>query len=100
MDFLVDDYIKKYGDITIAINEAIQEASKNKGRVIFSAGKIYVSGTIYLKDDITLYFEKYALLKMTSNKSKLLITKVNHKVSLDKPSFEDCEYDGEPKEGS
>ena len=56
MDFLVDDYIKKYGDITIAINEAIQEASKNKGRVIFSAGKIYVSGTIYLKDDITLYF--------------------------------------------
>lgn len=36
---------------------------------------------------------------MTSNKSKLLITKVNHKVSLDKPSFEDCEYDGEPKEG-
>lgn len=99
MDFLVDDYIKKYGDITIAINEAIQEASKNKGRVIFSAGKIYVSGTIYLKDDITLYFEKYALLKMTSNKSKLLITKVNHKVSLDKPSFEDCEYDGEPKEG-
>lgn len=98
MDFLVDEYIKKYNDVTRAINEAIKDASKINGRVVFSAGNLYISGTIYLKSNVTIFFEKYAILKMTSNKELLTISKAN-KTALNKPSFEDCEYDGEPKEG-
>lgn len=98
MDFLVDDYILKYKDVTLAINEAISDASKNQGRVIFSANHSYIAGTIILKSNVSLYFEKYSILKMTDDRSKLLISKALNK-GLDRPSFEDCEYDGEPKEG-
>lgn len=63
MDFLVDDYILKYKDVTLAINEAISDASKNQGRVIFSANHSYIAGTIILKSNVSLYFEKYAIQK-------------------------------------
>lgn len=99
MDIYVDDYVKKYNDTTIAINMAINDVNlSGGGNVIFSKFEKYESGLINLKDNVCLFFEDYSLLKMTSDKSKLKI-KEFIKNDLNKPSYEDCEYNGEPNEG-
>ncbi|MCD0468789.1 glycoside hydrolase family 28 protein [Flavobacterium sp. JAS] len=52
---------------TIAIQKAIDAANKNKGgRVIFSKGK-FLSGSIVLKTDVTLFFEEGAVLLGSTN---------------------------------
>ncbi len=44
---------------TVFINDAVLECSKTGGRVVFPAGE-YVTGTIYLSDNVALYLQKGA----------------------------------------
>ena len=46
---------------TKAIQKAIDESSKRGGRVIIPAGD-FITGTLFLKDNTTLFFEKNARL--------------------------------------
>lgn len=99
MDYIVDDFIAKYSDVTLGINEAIKEANRQGGgKVIFKKDNKYVSGIIYLLSNVTLFFEKNAILKMTDDRKLLEIVKTDFE-KLKMPSFEYCEYSGEPKEG-
>jgi polygalacturonase len=69
-----DVNVTKYGAVgdektlnTIFIQHAIDDCNKNGGgKVIFPAGK-YLSGTIVLKDNVTLFFEKEAVLLGSTN---------------------------------
>ncbi|AOM75726.1 glycoside hydrolase family 28 protein [Pedobacter steynii] len=64
-----DTHILKYGAVpdgstlnTLAIQKAIDECHQSGGgKVIFPAGR-FLSGTIVLKDNVTLYLEKEAVL--------------------------------------
>jgi len=64
-DFLITDFGAKAGisyTNTIAINKAIETcAGKGGGRVIIPAG-IFKSGTLLMKDHVTLYLESGATL--------------------------------------
>lgn len=52
---------------TIAINKAIDEcAAKGGGTVVFPSG-IFITGTIVLKSNVSLYLEKGAVIKGSSN---------------------------------
>ncbi|MFI3321793.1 MAG: glycosyl hydrolase family 28 protein [Rikenellaceae bacterium] len=52
---------------TIAINQAITECSKNGGgRVVIPSGE-FVSGTIFMKDNIEIYLESGATLLASTN---------------------------------
>ena len=54
-------------DCTKSIQSAIDECAKNGGGcVVIPSGK-YISGTIWLKDNVDLHFEKGAVLKASTN---------------------------------
>ena len=95
MDLLVDEYIKKYNNTTIAINKAIEDCNIND-RVIFSKNKTYVSGFIFIKSNVELHFQKDAILKASSNISDFNYLDNKEFEILDIPTFIDCSYDGHP----
>lgn len=98
MDYIVDNYLKK-GEIlyTNAINKALEECSKTHGRVIFKKNHTYISGTIFLKDNVTLLFEENAKLKMSNNVQDFCLNKEEKIEALTKPTWEDCSYNGNAK---
>lgn len=73
--FSKDHHIESYGAIgdgltldTKAVQAAIDQCTADGGgRVVIPSGKIYLIGTIYLKDHVTLYLENGALLKASTN---------------------------------
>ncbi|QOG01239.1 glycoside hydrolase family 28 protein [Flavobacterium sp. MDT1-60] len=69
-DFLITDYGSKADGKTIntiAIQKAIDAAFKNKGgRVVFPKGN-FLSGSIILKSNVTLYFEEESVLLGSTN---------------------------------
>lgn len=69
-EFLITDYGSKADGKTIntiAIQKAIDAAFKNKGgRVIFPKGR-FLSGSIVLKSNVTLYFEEESVLLGSTN---------------------------------
>ncbi|WP_281636189.1 glycoside hydrolase family 28 protein [Flavobacterium marginilacus] len=69
-EFLITDYGSKPNGKTlntIAIQNAVDAAFKNKGgRVIFPKG-IFLSGSIILKSNVTLYFEEGSVLLGSTN---------------------------------
>ncbi len=52
---------------TGAIQSAINEASENGGGTVYFPAGTYFSGTIFMKDDITLYFDSGATLLGSDN---------------------------------
>ncbi|MGJ8737568.1 glycosyl hydrolase family 28-related protein, partial [Zobellia laminariae] len=70
-DFNVLDYGAKADGVIIdtkAVQNAIDACTKNGGgRVLIPAGKTVVTGTIYLKDFVTLHIENGATLLGSSN---------------------------------
>lgn len=70
--YLVTDYGAKGDGKTLntkAIQQAIDEASDNGGGVVIIPHGTFVSGTIYLKDSVTLHVRKGATLLGSSNLS-------------------------------
>jgi len=69
-EFLITDYGSKADGKTvntIAIQKAIDAAFKNKGgRVVFPKGR-FLSGSIVLKSNVTLYFEEESVLLGSTN---------------------------------
>lgn len=69
-EFLITDYGSKADGKTLntaAIQKAIDAAFKNKGgRVVFPKG-IFLSGSIILKSNVTLYFEEGSVLLGSTN---------------------------------
>lgn len=53
---------------TKAIQKAIDEANKNGGGVVYFPAGRYLSGTIYLKDNVTLHISSGAVLLGSKNK--------------------------------
>nr|WP_315251119.1 glycosyl hydrolase family 28 protein [uncultured Flavobacterium sp.] len=69
-EFLITDYGSKADGKTlntVAIQKAIDAAFKNKGgRVVFPKG-IFLSGSIILKSNVTLYFQEESVLLGSTN---------------------------------
>ena len=83
-------------DDTKAIRMAIEKASENDGIVVFRKNRTYRSGLIELLDNTTLCLEHGSKLMMADDLrlfSKDTLVEVK---PLDKPSYEDCSYNGLP----
>ncbi len=80
------------------IQKAIDEASKNKGIVVIPKNKEFKTGTIVLKDNVTLYLEKGSVLKASDSFKDFDLFNLNlfKDNTLDVPSFTNCDYDGKP----
>lgn len=94
MDIYVDDY-KLENDIldTNAINKAISIANKND-RIVFK-NRLYISGTINLKSDITLYLDGSHIKASDDISNFSNGVKFNDKLDIN--TFINCDYDGMPK---
>lgn len=97
MEVYVDSFLANSINHTEAINSAIEFCSKNGGgKVIFSSKKEYRSGTIFLADNIELYFEDDAILKASDDVNDFDVFQNNKIEKLKAPTWENCEYDGTP----
>ena len=83
-------------DDTLAIRKAIEQASINKGIVVFSKDRVYRSGLIELLDNTTLCLEEGSKLMMSDNLNMFSKNEEANVKPLDKPTYEDCSYDGLP----
>lgn len=92
-DFVVK---KSKGDDTRVIQGAIDKASKVKGRVIFKAGTVYRSGLLSLRSNVTLFFEKGAMLKASDDLNSFKTDKDKTIDGLDHPTWSCCDYNGNP----
>ncbi len=99
MDFNVLDY-GAIGDgisnDTIAIQKAIDLASINKGRVILGSNKIYRSGILYFKSNITFYVEKGSMLKMSDKIDDFNYDDSSSIYIVKRPTYDNCDYNGMP----
>ncbi|PJJ09305.1 polygalacturonase [Flavobacterium sp. 1] len=69
-EFLITDYGSKADGKTVnttAIQKAIDAAFKNKGGVVVFPKGIFLSGSIILKSNVTLYFEEESVLLGSTN---------------------------------
>ena len=86
-----------------AIQQAIDTCNKaGGGRVVLSGGYIYKAGSILLKDNVEFHLEQGSRLKMSENKADFDEVEARYReeyrnTDLAVPSYENCEYDGEPK---
>ena len=95
MDILVDDYKKETEeDDTNAIERSIALCG-SKDKIVFNK-RIYRSGTIRLKSNITLLFKNNARLKALDNYDAFS-NGVKFNDRLDVNTFVNCDYDGMPK---
>ncbi len=83
-------------DDTLAIRRAIEKAHLNKGTVVFSTNRVYRSGMIELLDNTTLCLEEGSKLMMTDELKYCSKNSLADIKPLDKPTYEDCSYNGEP----
>ena len=98
MDINIKELIKNYqrNDFAPLINKAIKEVfDAGGGKVIIPSG-IYECSTIYILDNVVLYLEEGAVIKLFSN----LKSFANHNLKRDdniyRPTWENCDYDGLP----
>lgn len=95
------------GDGTTNDGPAIQKAidacaAAGGGRVLVPGGHIYKCGSILLHSHVELHLEHGSRLKASESKEDFLEVEAAYRdhyrdTSLKVPSYENCEYDGEPK---
>ena len=95
------------GDGTANDGPAIQKAidacaAAGGGRVLVPGGHSYKCGSILLHSHVELHLEHGSRLKASENKEDFLEVEAAYRdhyrdTSLKVPSYENCEYDGEPK---
>jgi len=86
-----------------AIQKAIDLCfEQGGGRVILDGGHTYLSGSIVLKSGVELYIETGAVLKGSEDQNDYAYFNALGKTIANKkpevPTFENCEYDGKPKQ--
>ncbi len=82
-----------------AIQAAIDACNQNGGgRVLLSGGHIYRSGTLILRSNVELHLEMGSVLKGSDNLNdyNLLGSQTNTPSSIDVPTYENCDYTGQP----
>ena len=86
-----------------AIQKALDAcAAGGGGRVLLPGGHIYKSGSLLLHSHVELHLEHGACLKASENSADFLEVEAAYRdnyrdTELKVPSYENCEYDGEPK---
>ena len=92
----------KANDATVIQSAIDQCAAQGGGVVILDAGHTYCSGSLVLKDHVELHIESGAILKASDNLhdyhyiSELAKQGHDHLVQI--PTYEDCTYDGMPRQ--
>ncbi len=80
----------------IAVNRAVEKCSSlGGGRVIIPSGT-YMCGSIKLLDNVSLYLEENARLKLSDNLEDFFNIDIPRDSSIDIPTWENCEYNGKP----
>ncbi len=99
MDYNVINYGASGNGIdvdTSFIQNAIYDCHKSGGgRVIFPSNKVFRCGKIVLMDNVELHIEKESLL-IASNKLEDFNTSIEEINRVQKPTWENCEYNGRP----
>ena len=99
MNMLITDCGAKeeYFDNSKFIQKAIDDVSNSGGgKVIVPKGR-FLTGTIFLKDNVELYLEEDSILQAGNDLSLFSLDKNVGKENLDIPSYQNCDYDGKPK---
>lgn len=96
MEIKLDDYEKYVVDglWTKAINKAIKDLNKGD-TLIFSKNKTYISGTIFIKSDITFNLEENAILKASNNIDDMNSQGMKFD-NITENTFINCDYNGCP----
>lgn len=90
------------GDGSTNDGAAIQRAvdlchAHGGGRVYLPGGKTYVSGSVILKSHVELYLEAGAVLRGSADLADYTcLSEVKIDTSVKVPTYENCEYTGEP----
>lgn len=96
-EFYVKDYKINGLSDTLAINNAIIDCNKNGGgRVVIKSGEKYVAGLINLLSNVELHIEFLGFLFLTSNLDELAVIKQNTINKVNVPTYENCDYSGQP----
>lgn len=97
MIFLKDylPYANGINDDANIINKAIVDASRLKDKLIIEKGT-YKASTIFLKSDMELVLEEGARIILTDDLSSLYDINVLRDTSINRPTWEDCSYNGKP----
>lgn len=97
MIFLKDylPYANGINDDANIINKAIIDASRLKDKLIIEKGT-YKASTIFLKSDMELVLEEGARIILTDDLSSLYDINVLRDTSINRPTWEDCSYNGKP----
>lgn len=80
------------------IQKAIDDAFNNGGGKVIVPSKEYRIGSLVLKSNVELYLEAGSKLKASDDLDdfNLFMKKYNKDMKLEVPTYEDCEYDGNP----
>ncbi len=98
MDINIKDLLKNYNsnDYARLINNAIKNVSDSGGgKVIIPEGE-YLATTIYLLDNVTLYLEEGACLKLYPDLKAFINHNDSRDDSIKRPTWENCDYNGLP----
>lgn len=80
---------------TFEINQAIKAVNENGGGIVYIDG-IYECSSIEILDNVYLYLEKNSKLILSSNLDSFYDININRNTILDRPSWENCDYNGKP----
>ena len=82
----VKDFLKGDGVVTDGIQKAIDSLGEEGGTVYFPAGT-YITGTIFLKSNVTLYVDTKACILGSENPKDY---EAEHLGAVEAPSFSEC----------
>lgn len=95
MKYFNDYYPCKNGtsDIAGLLNKAIKDSIGDT--LVIDAGD-YISSTIFLQSNVSIYLAKGANIKLVDDISLLYDINDNRDSSINRPTWENCEYNGMP----
>ena len=95
MEYYIDDYLIKNGNITKDLNKLIKNCEKGS-KLIFKSNHTYILGMVKLKSDIELFFEEGSKIISSKNINDFNYISKEDLIMNKGETFMNCDYDGLP----